>query len=50
MTRRNFGVMPTGETVEQVVLTGGGLTASILTFGAVLQDLRLDGHERPLVL
>ena len=50
MTRQVFGVMPTGETVEKVVLTGGGLTASILTFGAVLQDLRLEGHDGPLVL
>ncbi|KPF42943.1 aldose epimerase family protein [Rhizobium sp. AAP43] len=50
MTRQVFGVMPTGEAVEQVVLSGGGLTASILTFGAVLQDLRLEGHDAPLVL
>jgi aldose 1-epimerase len=50
MARQVFGVMPTGETVERVVLTGGGLTASILTFGAVLQDLRLEGHDAPLVL
>jgi aldose 1-epimerase len=50
MSRQVFGVMPTGETAEKVVLTGGGLTASILTFGAVLQDLRLEGHDAPLVL
>lgn len=50
MTRQVFGVMPTGESVERVILTGGGLTASILTFGAVLQDLRLEGHDGPLVL
>jgi aldose 1-epimerase len=50
MTRQVFGVMPTGESVERVTLTGGGLTASILTFGAVLQDLRLEGHDDPLVL
>ncbi|PYB74179.1 aldose epimerase family protein [Rhizobium wuzhouense] len=50
MTKSVFGAMPTGEAVEKVVLTGGGLTASIITFGAVLQDLRLDGHDAPLVL
>ncbi len=50
MTKTVFGVMPTGEAVEKVVLTGGGLTASIITFGAVLQDLRLEGHDAPLVL
>ncbi|THV11878.1 aldose epimerase family protein [Rhizobium rhizophilum] len=50
MTKTVFGVMPTGEAVEKVVLKGGGLTASILTFGAVLQDLRLEGHDAPLVL
>ena len=50
MTKTIFGVMPTGEAVEKVVLKGGGLTASIITFGAVLQDLRLDRHDAPLVL
>ncbi|MCQ0987847.1 aldose epimerase family protein [Jiella marina] len=41
-----------GETgpIESVTITGGGLRARLLTFGAALQDLRLDGHEAPLVL
>lgn len=42
--------MPDGRTVHRVTLTGDGLTARILTFGAVVQDLRLDGHPPPLVL
>ncbi|THV22236.1 aldose epimerase family protein [Peteryoungia ipomoeae] len=50
MMRDVFGTLPTGEQVEKVVLTGGGLTASIITFGAVLQDLRLEGHDAPLIL
>lgn len=50
MTKTVFGTMPGGEVVEKVVLKGGGLTASIITFGAVLQDLRLEGHDAPLVL
>ncbi len=45
-----FGHLPTGEAVHRVVLTGGGLTANILTWGSVIQDLRLDGHAAPLVL
>lgn len=45
-----FGAMPDGSPVERAVLTGGGLTAHILSYGAVVQDLRLDGHDAPLVL
>lgn len=50
MTCETFGTMPDGQAVERVTLSGGGLTASILGYGAVLQDLRLDGHAPPLVL
>ncbi len=52
MNARNelFGRLETGEPVQLVVLTGGGLTARIITWGAVIQDLRLDGHAPPLVL
>lgn len=45
-----FGQTHAGEKVEQITLKGGGLTATFLTYGAVLQDLRLDGHPPPLVL
>lgn len=45
-----FGKMPDGDAVHRVSIEGGGLTASILTWGATLQDLRLDGHDQPLVL
>ncbi len=45
-----FGEMSDGTEVHRVQLSGYGLTANILTYGAVLQDLRLDGHEPPLVL
>jgi aldose 1-epimerase len=45
-----FGTGRNGETVQRVVLTGGGLTAKVLTWGAIIQDLRLDGHAAPLVL
>jgi len=39
-----------GQSVYRVQLKGGGLTANVLTYGAVLQDLRIDGHDDPLVL
>lgn len=45
-----FGELPGGEPVGRLTLVGGGLTARVLTWGAVLQDLRLDGHAAPLVL
>lgn len=45
-----FGVTPRGETVHLLTLRGGGLTAQVLTWGAVIRDLRLEGHPCPLVL
>lgn len=45
-----FGEMPDGTAVARVTIRGGGLTARFLSYGAVLQDLRLDGHGPALVL
>jgi aldose 1-epimerase len=45
-----FGRLENGEAVERITIKGGGLTAHVLTWGAVIQDLRLDGHDAPLVL
>lgn len=45
-----WGQMPDGRDVQRLSLRGGGMTAHVLTYGAVLQDLRLDEHEDPLVL
>lgn len=45
-----FGEMPDGSEVSRHRIEGGGLVAHVLSYGAVLQDLRLDGHEPPLVL
>jgi len=53
MTDQNFEVFGTtenGEPVYRVRIAGGGLTASIITWGAVIQDLRLEDHRPPLVL
>ncbi|GEO85840.1 MULTISPECIES: aldose epimerase family protein [Alphaproteobacteria] len=48
--REIFGTTSKGETVERVTLRAGGLMAKIITFGAAIQDLRLAGHDAPLVL
>jgi aldose 1-epimerase len=45
-----FGTGRNGETVTRIYLAGGGLTAKVLTWGAIIQDLRLEGHAAPLVL
>ena len=50
MTVEHFGTLPDGQEVTRVTLRGGGLTARLISWGAVLQDLRLDGHAPPLVL
>ena len=48
--RENFGFTAGAEKVERVTISAGGLTAKVMTWGAVIQDLRLDGHQPPLVL
>ena len=50
MNTEIFGHTPNGEAVHRITISGGGLTAKVLTWGAVIQDLRLKGHEAPLVL
>ncbi|WP_347268713.1 aldose epimerase family protein [Paracoccus sp. (in: a-proteobacteria)] len=50
MTRRHFGALPDGREVEAVSLRAGGLGATVLTLGAIVQDLRLDGIAHSLVL
>lgn len=46
----DFGRTAAGEPVRALTLTGGGLVARVLTYGATLQDLRLEGWPAPLVL
>jgi len=48
--REQFGTTLDGKSVERVILSAAGLQANILTWGAVVQDIRLAGHEYPLVL
>ncbi|PWV98177.1 aldose 1-epimerase [Hoeflea marina] len=50
MEIEDFGSTDAGEPVRRITLSGGGLTARIMTWGATLQDLRLDGHAAPLTL
>lgn len=45
-----FGQTPSEELVHRISLTGGDLTAKVLTFGATVQDLRFAGLDHPLVL
>ena len=45
-----FGHMPDGDPVGAVEIAGGGLKATILSYGSLLHDLRLKGHDVPLVL
>lgn len=45
-----FGETPDGQEVHRVSISGGGLTARVLTWGAAVQDLRLEGHASSLVL
>lgn len=45
-----FGTLPDGTPVQRVAIAAGDLSAHFITYGAVLQDLRLAGHAAPLVL
>lgn len=45
-----FGALENGEVVRRVTIAGGGLTVSVITYGAVIQDVRLEGHAPSLVL
>lgn len=45
-----FGTLPDGQIVKAITLRGGGLTARVLTYGATIQDLRLDGVAHSMVL
>jgi len=47
---RTFGYLPDGSAVEEVTIAAGELTAKILTLGAIVRDVRLDGVQHPLVL
>ncbi|WP_136658306.1 aldose epimerase family protein [Nitratireductor sp. XY-223] len=45
-----FGRTHDGEPVHSLKITGGGLTVDLMSWGAGIRDLRMDGHDAPLVL
>ncbi len=47
---RDFGTTGAGERVQAIDLAAADLRATILTLGATVQDLRLDGVPWPLVI
>lgn len=50
ITRAPFGTTASDLAVEKITLTAHGLTASVLTKGATLQSVRLDGVAHDLTL
>jgi aldose 1-epimerase len=42
---REFGVLPDGAAVQEITLKKGGLEASVLTLGAIIRDLKVDGQS-----
>ena len=45
-----FGITSSGDTVHALTLSAHGMTATFLTYGAILQDLRLDSLDHSLTL
>ncbi len=45
-----FGITQSGKDVHKITLTEGDLTVNLLTWGAVIQDVRLRGIDRSLTL
>lgn len=45
---QDFGTLPDGSNVQEISLKKGKLEASVLTFGAIIRDLKVDGQ--PVVL
>ena len=50
MAPRSFGRMPDGTEIAEVEIAAGNLSAKIITYGAVIRDLRWAGIDHPLVL
>lgn len=40
-----FGTLPDGSVVQEIMLKKGFLEASVLTFGAIIRDLKVDGQS-----
>jgi len=48
--RRVFGRLADGSAVEEVTIAAGDLSVRVITFGAIVRDVRLAGVDHPLVL
>ncbi|WP_420412265.1 aldose epimerase family protein [Roseibium sp.] len=42
---QDFGTLPDGSRVEEITLKKGGLEASILSYGAIVRDLKVNGRS-----
>jgi len=50
MASTRFGTMPDGDEIVEAVISAGDLSVTIISYGAVIRDVRLSGIDRPLVL
>lgn len=50
MQAKIFGRMPAGDDVPEVVISAAGFSVTVISFGAVIRDVRLPGIDHPLVL
>ena len=50
MTTRLFGTLPDGSEIHEIAIQAGDISASVITYGAVIRDIRLAGVSHPLVL
>src|SRR5262249_62024211 len=50
MAAARFGALSDGTDIEEVTIAAGELTVKVITFGAVVRDVRLAGIDHPLVL
>lgn len=50
MAPTRFGSMPDGDEILETVISAGDLIVTIISYGAVIRDVRLAGIDRPLIL
>ncbi len=48
--KKKFGITKNNESIQKFTLTGGGLIANFINWGAVLQDLKFENDSKSLVL
>ena len=50
MAAARFGTLSDGTEIAEVTIAAGELSVKVITFGAVIRDVRLTGIDHPLVL